>query len=178
MAKSGSQPWNLNLQLPPGACHSQWKRAAGKPSHPARRTALSSERGITWSSLWYRDPRESNAVPSDTIARDQRIRCMRTKRDSVSSFHPPLFGHRAPQKLSGRRCTWSTGQVKRHRAQRAGSKPKRHFWSCHWSLAVKQPLLPSRASLLVQAQASQPDFFKSNETNGTEDFSLKKPWGQ
>lgn len=92
--------------------------------------------------------------------------------------------HRAPQRLSGRRCTWSMGQAKSHHAQQAGSKLKRHFWSCHRSLAVKQPLVPTRSSLLVQAQDSQPDFFKSKETSGTQDFPFplknedSKDWGQ
>ena len=89
--------------------------------------------------------------------------------------------HRVPQRLSGRRCMWSMGQAKSHRAQQAGSKLKRHFWSCHWSLAVKQPLIPNRSSLLLQAQDSQPDFVISS---GTQDFPFplknedSKDWGQ
>lgn len=91
--------------------------------------------------------------------------------------------HGAPQRLSGRRCTRCTGQAKSHQAQKAGSKLKRDFWSCHFTArAVMQPFLPSRSSLLLQAQASQPDFFKSKKTNGTQDFSSKnedsKDWGQ
>jgi len=51
--------------------------------------------------------------------------------------------------------------------------------------AIKAQQLSSHFSpsgLLQQAQASQPDFFKSKEINGIQDFPLKnedsKDWGQ
>lgn len=158
--RSGTRPCNLNLQLLRTARRSRWKQAAGQPSHPVRHTALLSERGITWSRLWYCDLREGNAIPSDILMCDQQPRCTGTTRYQYPHFTLNYEGrrrHRVPQGLPA--CgPWAKQRATVH--NRLEANPKGTFRAAIKALQLSRRL-PIRSTLLFQAQDSQPDFLKS-----------------
>lgn len=183
MVRSGTQPCHLNLQLPPMPT-----LTFSFPLMPAAGSGneLQESHHIQYITQLCRAREGLLGAACDTVISERATLSHLTSSRVISRWGAwvpkgiqyPHFTlcclgrrrHRAPQRLSGRRCTWSMGQAKRHHAQQAGSKLKRHFWRCHQSPAVKQLFLPTRSSLLLQAQASQPNFFGSKETSGHKTF--------